>query len=67
MQENLPATTQPGELVLDTSHDLHPDHLDPQHQQVQQNLAAGIIPVALAAFVILALIAAGWTLAVGGG
>ena len=36
MSQNLPAT-RPDEppMVLDTVHDLHPDHSDPQHQHVQ--------------------------------
>jgi hypothetical protein len=62
MTQNLPAT-RPDEapLVLDTVHDLHPDHLDPQHQQVQQNVGAGLVPLAIITILILAFIAAAWT------
>lgn len=59
MEHNLPAVAESG--------DLHADHRDPQQQLVQQNLAAGILPVALAAFVVLVVVAAAWTLVVGGG
>jgi hypothetical protein len=62
MSQNLPAT-RPDEppTVLDTVHDLHPADADPQHQQVQQNVGAGLIPLALIVLLILAFVAAAWT------
>ena len=62
MTKNLPAT-RPDErsLVLDTIHDMHPDHLDPQQQYVQQNVGAGLIPLAVIVLLLLAFIAAAWT------
>ena len=62
MSQNLPAT-RPDEppMVLDTVHDLHADHLDPQHQHVQQNVSAGLIPLALIILLALAFVAAAWT------
>jgi len=62
MSQNLPAT-RPDEapLVVDTVHDMHPDHLDPQHQFVQQNVGAGLIPLALIVLLVLAFVAAAWT------
>jgi hypothetical protein len=62
MTQNLPATRpDDAPLVLDTSHDLHADHFDPQHQDVQQNIGAGLIPLAVIVIVLLAFIAAAWT------
>jgi hypothetical protein len=61
MSENLPATITETALVVDTAHDLHADHLDPQSQQVQQNLRAALLPLALIAFLVVALVAAAWT------
>ena len=40
------APTKPG-LVVDTIHDLHADHHDPQHQDVNQNLLVALVPLAL--------------------
>ena len=48
-------------LVLDTTHDLHTDHVDPQQQQVQQNWRVALLPLAIVAFLIIAFIAAAWT------
>ncbi|MDP9251247.1 MAG: hypothetical protein M3O78_07745 [Chloroflexota bacterium] len=62
MSANLPATRSEGELVVDTVHDLHPDHEDPQRQKVQQNLRSALLPMALVAFLIVAFVAAAWTL-----
>ena len=62
MSQNLPATRQDeAPLVVDTVHDMHPDHLDPQHQYVQQNVGAGLIPLALIVLLVLAFVAAAWT------
>jgi len=57
-----PPTTRPeAPLVVDTVHDMHRDHLDPQHQEVQQNLAVGVLPLAIVAFLVMAFVAAAWT------
>lgn len=59
-----PMVPQAGEehgLVLDTTHDLHADHHDPQQQVVQQNLRVALLPLAIVAFVVLAFVAAAWT------
>ena len=62
MSQNLPATRQDeAPLVIDTVHDMHPDHLDPQHQYVQQNVGAGLIPLAVIVLLVLAFVAAAWT------
>jgi hypothetical protein len=61
MTENLPARQEHGELVVDTVHDLHADHHDPQRQEVQQNLAVALLPLALIALLILIFVAAAWT------
>jgi hypothetical protein len=62
MTENLPATRpDEAQLVVDTVHDLHADHVDPQHQYVQQNIGAGLIPLAVVVLLVLAFIAAAWT------
>jgi len=61
MEPNLPAPSEETGLVLDTAHDLHPDHHDPQQQEVQQNLRVALLPLAIIAFVIVAFIAAAWT------
>ena len=62
MTKNLPAT-RPDEtpLVIDTVHDLHPDHHDPQHQVIEQNVAVGVLPLALIALLVLIFVAAAWT------
>ena len=62
MSENLPATRpEEAPLVVDTVHDMHADHVDPQHQYVQQNVGAGLIPLALIVVLVLAFVAAAWT------
>jgi hypothetical protein len=62
MTRNLPATkTDEAPLVVDTVHDLHADHVDPQHQYVQQNIGAGLIPLAVIVVLVLAFVAAAWT------
>ena len=52
------------EIVVDTIHDLHEDHHDPQQQAVQQNLWVALLPLALIAFVVLGFVAAVWTILV---
>jgi len=52
------------EIVVDTIHDLHADHQDPQHQVVQQNLWVALLPLALIAFVVLGFVASVWTILV---
>jgi hypothetical protein len=61
MTQNLPARQEQGELVVDTVHDLHADHHDPQHQEVRQNVAVALLPLALIALLVLTFLAAAWT------
>ena len=61
MESNVPATTEETGLVLDTTDDLHGDHVDPQLQVVQQNLRVALLPLAIIAFILIAFIAAAWT------
>jgi hypothetical protein len=61
MDPNLPATTEETGLVLDTTHDLHRDHVDPQIQAGQQNIRVALLPLAIIAFTLIAFIAAAWT------
>ena len=61
MEPNLPATHEETGLVLDTAHDLHGDHVDPQRQAVRQNLRVALLPLAIIAFVVLAFVAVAWT------
>ena len=61
MSENLPARQEHGELVVDTVHDMHADHHDPQHQEVRQNVSVALLPLALIALLILTFVAAAWT------
>ena len=37
MEQNVPAKAEEHGLVLDTTHDLHQDHVDPQLQVVRQS------------------------------
>jgi hypothetical protein len=48
-------------MVLDTSGELHGDHVDPQLQDVHQNLRVALLPLAIIAFTLIAFIAAAWT------
>jgi hypothetical protein len=50
------------EIVVDTIHDLHADHRDPQHQFVEQNLWVALLPLALIALVVLGFVASVWTI-----
>jgi hypothetical protein len=61
MTGNLPATTPQAPLVVDEGGDLHPDHHDPQHQEVRQNLRVALLPLALIILLVLAFIATAWT------
>ena len=61
MESNVPATAEEHGLVLDTTHDLHGDHVDPQVQNVRQNVRVALLPLAIMAFTMIALIAAAWT------
>jgi hypothetical protein len=61
MTENLPARHEQGELVVDTVHDMHADHHDPQHQEVRQNISVALLPLALIALLVLTFVAAAWT------
>ena len=60
---NLPSVTgdEEASMVVDTIHDLHPDHHDPQHQELRQNIMVALLPLALIAFLVLTFIAASWT------
>jgi hypothetical protein len=58
------AAPERQEIVVDTIHDLHADHRDPQHQVVEQNLLVALLPLALMAFVILGFVASVWTILV---
>ncbi len=60
MEPELPATRDETALTVDT-HELHSDHHDPQHQEVQQNLFAVLLPMAILAFLVISFIAAAWT------
>jgi hypothetical protein len=61
MESNVPATADEHGLVLDTTHDLHGDHVDPQVQVVRQNVRVALLPLAIIAFTLIALVAAAWT------
>ncbi len=54
--ENLPATRSDAPAPA-----LHAGHDDPQHQQVQQNIGAGLLPLALIILLVLSFAAAAWT------
>lgn len=61
MEPDLPATSDETALTLDTAVDLHRDHRDPQRQEVQQNLVAVLLPMAIIAFLVISFVAAAWT------
>jgi hypothetical protein len=58
---NLPAARDEQAMVPEVAGDLHPDHRDPQTQQVQQNLWAVVLPMAILAFLLVSFVAAAWT------
>lgn len=61
MEPNLPARHEETGLVLDTAHDLHGDHVDPQRQVTQQSVRVALLPLAIIAFLVLAFVATAWT------
>ena len=61
MESNVPANAEETGLVLDTTHDLHGDHVDPQLQVTHQNIRVALLPLAIIAFTLIAFIAAAWT------
>jgi hypothetical protein len=58
---SLVASHEASGLVVDTTHDLHAAHHDPQHQEVNQNLRVALVPLALLVFAVLVFVAAAWT------
>lgn len=71
MASKLPDTGDKRETALDTVNDtvrdLHPDHVDPQRQLVDQNLRVALLPMALIAFLLVAFVAGAWTVLTAGG
>ena len=71
MTSKLPETADQRETALDAVpanvQDLHADHVDPQRQMVDQNLRVALLPLALIAFLVLAFVAAAWTVLTAGG
>jgi hypothetical protein len=61
MEPDPRASDETTGLILDTIHDLHPDHADPQQQVVRQNVRVALLPLAIIAFTLIAFIAAAWT------
>ena len=61
MEPNVPAKADETALVIDTTHDLHRDHVDPQLQVVRQNIRVALLPLAIIAFILIAFVAAAWT------
>jgi hypothetical protein len=61
MESNVPAAREEHALVPGTTGDLHSDHRDPQAQEVQQNLWAAMLPLAILAFLLVSFVAAAWT------
>jgi hypothetical protein len=61
MEPMFPAPNQETGLVVDTRHDLHRDHVDPQRQVVAQNVRVALLPLAIITFTLIAFIAAAWT------
>jgi hypothetical protein len=61
MEPMVPSAREETGLVVDTTHDLHGDHVDPQRQVVRQNLRVALLPLAIIAFMLIAFAAAAWT------
>jgi len=62
MPQNLPATTsEDTALARAEGVELHAHHRDPQHQEVQQNMAVALLPLALIVLLLLSFAAAAWT------
>jgi hypothetical protein len=61
VESKVPAAREETGLVLDTTHDLHGDHVDPQQQVGRQNLRVALLPLAIIAFTLVAFVAAAWT------
>ncbi|MDP9270456.1 MAG: hypothetical protein M3P14_05715 [Chloroflexota bacterium] len=61
---NLPpvAADEERSIVVDTVHEMHADHRDPQRQEIQQNLWVALLPLALITLLVLAFVAAAWTI-----
>jgi len=59
MTSNLPVRRDDEGLAVGT--ELHADHLDPQLQDVQQDLRVALIPLALILFLITSFVVAAWT------
>jgi len=60
MDSNLPVTREETALALDTA--TRPEAVpNPQEQQVQQNLAVALLPLAIIAFLVVSFVAAAWT------
>ena len=57
----VPSAREETGIVLDRTHDLHGNHVDPQQQVVQQNVRVALLPLAIVAFTLIALVAAAWT------
>jgi hypothetical protein len=62
MSAHPPAPHEQSALVVDTIHELHADHQDPQRQEIRQNVAVALLPLALIAFGVLVFVAAAWTI-----
>ena len=61
MESKVPTTRDETGLVVDRTHDLHGDQVDPQQQAGGQNLRVALLPLAIVAFILIAFVAAAWT------
>ena len=61
MEPMVPKVHEETGLALDTTHDLHGDHVDPQQQAGSQNVRVALLPLAIIAFTLIAFVAAAWT------
>lgn len=66
VSSNLPVSRAEAALVVDAPIELHPDHHDPQDQEVRQNLRVALLPLAIAALVVLGFVVAVWTFVAAG-